>query len=95
MSEKTERLPSPKIILTDEQRNVVEAFEQFLTGDNKVFILLGARTFSLVFQGVGGKEWIEGLLINLPGGAKLAITAPGHIPLAAALIRKLEQVRQC
>jgi tripartite ATP-independent transporter DctM subunit len=34
-----------------------------------VFILLGARTFSLVFQGVGGKEWIEGLLVNLPGGA--------------------------
>jgi len=33
-----------------------------------VFILLGARTFSLVFQGVGGKEWIEGLLTNLPGG---------------------------
>ena len=33
-----------------------------------VFILLGARTFSLVFQGAGGKEWIEGLLTNLPGG---------------------------
>jgi tripartite ATP-independent transporter DctM subunit len=33
-----------------------------------VFILLGARTFSLVFQGVGGKEWIEGMLISLPGG---------------------------
>ena len=33
-----------------------------------VFILLGARTFSLVFQGVGGKEWIEGLLTALPGG---------------------------
>ena len=33
-----------------------------------VFILLGARMFSLVFQGVGGKEWIEGLLIALPGG---------------------------
>jgi tripartite ATP-independent transporter DctM subunit len=33
-----------------------------------VFILLGARTFSLVFQGVGGKEWIEGLLTSLPGG---------------------------
>jgi TRAP-type mannitol/chloroaromatic compound transport system permease large subunit len=33
-----------------------------------VFILLGARTFSLVFQGVGGKEWIEGMLVNLPGG---------------------------
>ena len=33
-----------------------------------VFILLGARVFSLVFQGVGGKEWIEGFLVNLPGG---------------------------
>jgi len=33
-----------------------------------VFILIGARVFSLVFQGVGGKEWIEGLLISLPGG---------------------------
>jgi tripartite ATP-independent transporter DctM subunit len=33
-----------------------------------VFILIGARTFSLVFQGVGGKEWIEGLLTSLPGG---------------------------
>src|SRR5688572_28083783 len=34
-----------------------------------VFILLGARTFSLEFQGVGGKEWIEGLLTTLPGRA--------------------------
>jgi tripartite ATP-independent transporter DctM subunit len=33
-----------------------------------VFILIGARVFSLVFQGVGGKEWIEGLLSTLPGG---------------------------
>ena len=33
-----------------------------------VFILIGARVFSLVFQGVGGKEWIEHLLIALPGG---------------------------
>ena len=33
-----------------------------------VFILLGARVFSLVFQGVGGKEWIEGFLTGLPGG---------------------------
>jgi tripartite ATP-independent transporter DctM subunit len=33
-----------------------------------VYILIGARTFSLVFQGVGGKEWIEGMLIALPGG---------------------------
>lgn len=33
-----------------------------------VFILIGARTFSLVFQGVGGKVWLEDLLTALPGG---------------------------
>jgi tripartite ATP-independent transporter DctM subunit len=33
------------------------------------YILIGARTFSLVFQGVGGKVWIEDLLTSLPGGA--------------------------
>jgi tripartite ATP-independent transporter DctM subunit len=33
-----------------------------------VFILLGARVFSLVFQGVGGGHWIEDLLTQLPGG---------------------------
>jgi tripartite ATP-independent transporter DctM subunit len=33
-----------------------------------VYILIGARTFSLVFQGVGGKVWIEQLLTSLPGG---------------------------
>ena len=33
-----------------------------------VFILLGARVFSLVFQGVGGGHWIEGMLTSLPGG---------------------------
>ncbi len=33
-----------------------------------VFILLGARVFSLVFQGVGGGHWIESLLTSLPGG---------------------------
>jgi TRAP-type mannitol/chloroaromatic compound transport system permease large subunit len=33
-----------------------------------VYILIGARTFSLVFQGVGGKEWIEHMLTSLPGG---------------------------
>ena len=33
-----------------------------------VFILIGARVFSVVFQGVGGKHWIEGFLVNLPGG---------------------------
>ncbi len=33
-----------------------------------VYILIGARVFSLVFQEVGGKEWIEHLLTSLPGG---------------------------
>ena len=33
-----------------------------------IFILMGARVFSLVFQGVGGGEWLQGLLSHLPGG---------------------------
>ncbi|MGL5363852.1 MAG: TRAP transporter large permease [Bosea sp. (in: a-proteobacteria)] len=32
------------------------------------FILIGARIFSLIFQGVGGGLWIEHLLTQLPGG---------------------------
>ena len=35
------------------------------------------------------------LELILPGGAKLAITAPGQIPLAAALIRELANPRPC
>src|SRR4249919_629154 len=33
-----------------------------------VFILIGARVFFLVFQGVGGKVWIEDMLTSVPGG---------------------------
>jgi TRAP-type mannitol/chloroaromatic compound transport system permease large subunit len=33
-----------------------------------IFILLGARVFSLIFQGVGGGHWIESMLAHLPGG---------------------------
>ncbi len=33
-----------------------------------VFILIGSRVFSLVFQGVDGGLWIEHLLGDLPGG---------------------------
>lgn len=33
-----------------------------------VFILIGSRTFSLVFQGVDGAIWIEHMLSGLPGG---------------------------
>jgi len=33
-----------------------------------VFILIGSRLFSLVFQGVDGAKWIEDLMSHLPGG---------------------------
>ncbi len=33
-----------------------------------VFILIGSRVFSLVFQGVDGHLWIEHMLAGLPGG---------------------------
>jgi tripartite ATP-independent transporter DctM subunit len=33
-----------------------------------IFILIGATVFSLVFQGVDGPRWVEGLLGELPGG---------------------------
>ncbi|WP_150286965.1 TRAP transporter large permease [Rhabdaerophilum calidifontis] len=33
-----------------------------------VFILVGARVFSLTFYGVNGHLWVEELLISLPGG---------------------------
>jgi TRAP-type mannitol/chloroaromatic compound transport system permease large subunit len=33
-----------------------------------VFILVGARVFSLTFYGVNGHVWVEDLLVNLPGG---------------------------
>lgn len=33
-----------------------------------VFILIGSRVFSMVFQGVDGAKWVEHLLSGLPGG---------------------------
>ena len=33
-----------------------------------LFILIGARVFSLTFYGVSGHKWVEELLVNLPGG---------------------------
>ncbi|GHU04424.1 C4-dicarboxylate ABC transporter [Betaproteobacteria bacterium] len=33
-----------------------------------IFILMGARVFSLTFYGVDGHMWVENLLVNLPGG---------------------------
>ncbi|MDH3370968.1 MAG: TRAP transporter large permease subunit, partial [Gammaproteobacteria bacterium] len=34
-----------------------------------IFILIGSTVFSLVFRGVDGDLWVEGLLTQLPGGA--------------------------
>src|ERR1700712_3051605 len=33
-----------------------------------VFILIGSRVFSMVFQGVDGARWVEHMLSTLPGG---------------------------
>ncbi len=33
-----------------------------------MFILIGARVFSLTFYGVNGHKWVEHLLVSLPGG---------------------------
>jgi tripartite ATP-independent transporter DctM subunit len=33
-----------------------------------VFILIGSRVFSMVFQGVDGARWVEHMLSHLPGG---------------------------
>ncbi|MBL8675388.1 MAG: TRAP transporter large permease subunit [Rhodospirillales bacterium] len=33
-----------------------------------IFILVGARVFSLTFYGVNGDQWVEHLLLGLPGG---------------------------
>ncbi|TXH83420.1 MAG: TRAP transporter large permease subunit, partial [Rhizobium sp.] len=33
-----------------------------------IFILVGARVFSLTFYGVDGHKWVEELLVALPGG---------------------------
>jgi TRAP-type mannitol/chloroaromatic compound transport system permease large subunit len=33
-----------------------------------IFILIGARVFSLTFYGVNGDQWVEHLLLSLPGG---------------------------
>jgi tripartite ATP-independent transporter DctM subunit len=33
-----------------------------------IFILIGARVFSLTFYGVDGHKWVEDLLLDLPGG---------------------------
>ena len=46
-----------------------------------VFILIGSRVFSLVFQGVDGAKWVEHMLTGLPGGqiGFLIVGQPLHL----------------
>jgi len=50
-----------------------EVISQALTSTTRLssfvlFILIGARVFSLTFYGVNGHLWVEHLLVSLPGG---------------------------
>ena len=45
-----------------------------------VFILIGSTLFTLVFQGMHGSQWVEGLIGNLPGGTT------GFLILVCALV---------
>ena len=62
------------IILAGIHRRLTwDLVKQAMTGTMRltamvVFILIGSRVFSLVFQGVDGAVWIEHMLSNLPGG---------------------------
>lgn len=44
------------------------AFETAKLTTMVVFLLVGSTAFTLVFRGVYGDEWIQGLLTGLPGG---------------------------
>jgi TRAP-type mannitol/chloroaromatic compound transport system permease large subunit len=51
----------------------MELLKQALTSTTKLasfvmFIMIGATTFSLVFQAADGPKWVEHLLTSLPGG---------------------------
>jgi transposase-like protein len=50
---------------------------------------------SLVPAELGAVGDDRAMEVLLPGGAKLVITAPGHVQLAVALIRALESPRPC
>ncbi len=48
-----------------------------------MFILVGARVFSLTFYGVNGHLWVEHLLTSLPGGEYgflLVVSVAGVLP---------------
>jgi tripartite ATP-independent transporter DctM subunit len=62
------------ILAAMHKRLTLDLLKQALMGTMRltamvVFILIGSRVFSLVFQGVDGGIWIEHMLAGLPGGA--------------------------
>jgi len=61
------------IIAVAKRRLTIDLVRQALESTAKlsafvVFILVGARVFSLTFYGVNGHHWVEELLVSLPGG---------------------------
>ncbi len=61
------------ILAAIHKRLTMDLLKQALLGTMRitamvVFILIGSRVFSLVFQGVDGGIWIEHMLAGLPGG---------------------------
>lgn len=61
------------ILAAMSKRLTVKLIWEAMTGTMRltamvVFILIGSRVFSQVFQGVDGSKWVEHLLTDLPGG---------------------------
>ncbi len=61
------------ILAFGKRRLSLDVIRQALDATTKLssfvlFILIGARTFSLTFYGVNGHVWVEHLLTSLPGG---------------------------
>ena len=61
------------ILAAIHRRLTWDLIKQAMTGTMRltamvVFILIGSRVFSLVFQGVDGAKWVEHMLTGLPGG---------------------------
>jgi TRAP-type mannitol/chloroaromatic compound transport system permease large subunit len=61
------------IMAAGKGRLTMDVVRQALTSTTRLsafvlFILIGARVFSLTFYGVNGHLWVEHLLVSLPGG---------------------------
>ncbi len=61
------------IMAAAKQRLTLDVVRQALASTTRlssfvIFILIGARVFSLTFYGVNGHVWVEHLLTSLPGG---------------------------